>query len=271
MSKTNIVSWSPIAGKGASTSNVIALSSLMALDHSNKSLLINPQTEQSLLEELYGNINDNNEMNYGGVVTLKNLIKSKLFKPDVISDYTTTIYRSNLEFLSASQFMNADDEEEIQQFSLGMILSASNSNYDLTWIDAPSGINSLSEFILKQADLVLVNLPQDKSAIHKFYKDYSKYLKDKAYLILIGNYDALASYSTRNIRRTHKIQDVMLPVLYATDYKNAVNQNTVSEFFVRIRKTNKGESIYSYIHSLREVNQTILKELDLMPTKGLSL
>lgn len=263
-----IVSWSPVHGQSATTANTVALSSMFALDHPYRSLLTHTQLTFSTLESLYAQGKRATTFDDAGMEALERLVKSKLLKSDAVADYTDTIYKNRLDLLFGNQKEREDPQES--DHILRSILHVAKNFYDVLWVDAHSGVyNQTTRTLLNDADLVLVNLPQNRYVIERFFsgEDFPEELKDKPYVVLISMYDEKASYSIRNIRRSNKVKVPMFPIPYATGYRDAANQQSVTEFFGRSTKVRKGDSSYPFIDSLREVNNFVLKEFGYTPAE----
>jgi len=199
MGKT-IVSWSPVEGQGATTSHTIALASILSLNVGHRSLLTHTQLAPSAMEEMYRQ-KKTDDFDDGGIDGLERLVKSKLLKSDDVPAYTNTIYKSHLDFLAGK---NSNQQSEGDSQILNTILRAACEQYDFIWIDAEAGVNSLkTRDLLAKADLVLVNLPQNKHIIKQFMEALPTELQDKPYFILLSQYDEKASYTLRNIKRQH--------------------------------------------------------------------
>lgn len=254
-----IVSWSPIHGQGATTSNVISLSAMMALDESYKSLITHTQMSHSTLESVYMK-KDDFSFNQSGMVALERLVKSNLLTPDAVPDYTQSIYNSSLDLLPGrTNETNSEESARVRK----TILQAASEHYDLLWIDAHSGTRSFTtKSLLKEADLVLVNLPQNKFVLEQFFnEDLPEELVGEKFIILISNYDEKAGLSIRNIKRTYKPSTPVFPIPYTTGFRDAMNQGSVSEFFYRAKTVEKKDSLFPFIDAIRKVNSFVFKEV----------
>lgn len=253
MGKT-IVSWSPVAGQGATTSNTVGLASVMALENAHRSLLATTQLTTNaagLSRKSKASVFDDS-----GIDGLERLIKSKLLKPNDIQVYTDTIYKSSLDYLPGR--MSGREKDEV----LNVILHIAKEQYDFIWIDAESGItSSQTQDLLTKADLILISLPQNSHVIENFMANIPKQLQDKPYFILVSQYDEKASYSLRNIKRQNRVAAPLFAIPYATAYRDAMNQNSVAEFFIRAMTVEKRDSLYSFIQSLKTINSAIVKQL----------
>ncbi|MEK4487999.1 hypothetical protein MHH81_21045 [Psychrobacillus sp. FSL H8-0484] len=263
----SIVSWSPVHGQSATTSNTVALASMFSLDGHNHSLLTHTQLTYSTLEYLFQS--DNPGFDDGGMEALERLVKSKLLKSEAIPDYAITIYKNRLDLLLGSN--KAWDNSVEADRLLRSVLNVAATHYNTLWIDAHSGtFNHTSKSLFKDADLVLVNLPQNKYIIESFFngESFPEELKGKPYVVLISTYDENASFSIRNIKRTFKVKVPLYPIMYSSGYRDAINQQEVSDFFYRSVNLKKGDREYSFIESLRAANKGIMKAFDVNVTEG---
>lgn len=254
-----IVNWSPIHGQSATTSNTVALASIFSLEHPYYSLLTHTQESYSTMESMFKKRNKDG-ISDSGVLALERLAKSNLLSPQAVSDYTETIYRSSLDFLPGKNNEHTDSESGklIQS-----ILRAAARQYDLLWIDAHSGTaNKKTVEMLKLADLIVVHLPQNKYILEQFFNSgMPTELKGRPFIIVISMYDDQAGYSLRNIKRQFHIKEPILSVPYLTGFRDAANQESVSEYFIRTNNARKGDPSFMFLQSVRSINDEIKKHI----------
>lgn len=208
MGKT-VVSWSPVHGQSAATSNTAALASMFALTYSAKNLITHTQLTYSSLESLFGKKLEEEGFEDMGMAALERLAKSSLLKTDAVMDYTEAVYSGRLDILGGTS------RTQKKQQLIEILLEYVKEAYDLVWIDAHSGLrNELTVKLLKTADVVLVNLPQNRFILDHFFKgdDYPEFLKDKDVLVLISSYDPDSSFSIKKIKRRYKTNVPVLPI-----------------------------------------------------------
>lgn len=257
MGKT-IVSWSPIHGQSATTTNIAALASMFALKVPSTNLITHTQLSFSTLESLFGKEVIVEGFEDAGINALERLIKSNLLKPEAVMDYTETIYSKRLEILGGMK-----KAESNMDTLMDILILAIREAYDFLWIDAHSGQqNPLSNRLLADADVVLVNLPQNRYILDRFFKGdlFPDVLKNKPHVVLIANYDENLSLSIRKIKRRYGVKTPIFPVNYSSQLKNACNELGLAEFFYRNQLVEKGNPSYPYIKSLEKINKFISKE-----------
>ncbi len=259
MGKT-IASWSPVHGQG-STSNTAALAAVFALSYKVKSLITHTQSSDSNLEKMFNKAHKMEGFD-SGLNALERLVKSDLLKSDAIIDYTETIYNKRLDILGGTQPSHGGQTIPIS------LLHATKEAYDLVWIDTATGTpNELTKNVLKAADVVLVTLPQNIYELDRFFitkVNYPDFLDEKNVIYLIGSYDTKASLNDRKIKGHYKLKNKVIPVRYSHLYKNAYNSMSVTEFFHRNRMVNKNHPMYEFTNSLKQINEQIAKQVDLV-------
>ncbi|WP_028393932.1 hypothetical protein [Bacillus cihuensis] len=259
---STIVSWSPVHGQGANTTNTVALASAMAFDNSYKALLTYTQFDNSPLESIF-NEDKEGQFDDKGFGALGRLVKSNLLKEDAIIDYTDTIIRNRLDFLPGNQ---RNIEEEYHEKVWRSVLAIAKSSYELTWVDAYSGKrNFITSTLLSEADLVIVNLPQNAHVLDLFFNGdlIPEELLFTRYMIIIGQYDEKSSLSLKNIKRKYRVKVPIYSIPYFTAYKDAFNNQRTQEFFYRAVKSVKKDYSYHFMNEVRMINKQIKKELQL--------
>ncbi len=260
MGKT-VVSWSPVHGQAATTSNVAALAAHFALTYTHKALITHTQLTYSTLESLFRKEMTNLRGFDSGIEALERLAKSSLLKADAVRDYTERVYKDRLDLLGGTQNQSLETP-----LLLEMILSVAEDAYDLVWIDAHSGTRSnTSKRLLSNADLVIVNLPQNRYVLDQFFSGdgFPKELKNKEIIILISQYDNQVKPSIRKVQSKYDTKHPVFAINYSSKFKDAANKHEITELFYRVTNSSKKLEIQDYIESLAKVNKYIVKKLNL--------
>lgn len=258
-----IVSWSPINGQGATTSNIAALASHFALTNEFHSLVTHTNLNFSSLEQLFGKVQSKSKgFEDTGLAALERLVKSNLIKTEAVTDYTETIFAGNLDLLGGFQ-----NEREKSENLVETLLDILHPAYDVIWIDAHSGNDSeTTKKILAKADLILINLPQNRFVLDKFYsgEDYPSELNGKNCIVLLSQYNEDQQFSLRKIKRKYKILDPVFPIPYTSQFRDASNNLNIPDYFYKqVFSENKASTSYDFIQSLGKTNKYIIKKLGL--------
>lgn len=223
-----IASWSPIQGKSGVTTNTAVLATLAAITKPYASLLINASNNPNVLEKYVKDNKSTDPVISEGISGLKRLLNSNLLTPDSLPDYAENIIYNKLDLILGS---------ELDEVQVTKLLQSAVSAYEYVWVDIKTGDNSTGELILEQADLVLVHLPQSLYDIENVLPDIKNKLKiaNKTFFI-IGNYDNNANLTVKNIKRILKVKNSFHCISYSSTLKNALNNNTLPEFLLKISK-----------------------------------
>lgn len=261
MGKT-IVSWSPVHGQGTTTSNIAALAAHYALSHENHSVITHTQLNYSSLESLFGKYKTAVKgFEESGLIAIERLIKSQSIKPDAVRDYTETIYSGRLDLLGGS-YANNDVTEKM----LGKLLKVTEDAYDLVWVDAHSGTRSeITRKTLNNADLVIVNLPQNRFILdHFFLEDFPNELKEKEVIYLISQYNHESKFNIRKMKRQYKISEQVFPIPFSKQFRDAANSSNIADYFyVKTSNPDKLSESIAYMNALQKVNKYINKKFGL--------
>lgn len=262
-----IVSWSPVRGQGSSTLT-FSLASMLALDTTHKVLFTHAQKSKSILDVLF-ETSDKNDIADNGMEGLERLVKSNRLKTESVPDYAENIYLGKLDYLQ-SGFSNTRSDSENITF-LFSVLKASLQAYEMVFVDLECGTDSVAtKELVKQADVVLVNLPQNRYVVEQFTSGELMLdeLRERDYFVVINQYDKNATYSIRNIKRQVKAKEKMFGFPYATPLKNAINLGNVSDFYFRSTKSKRGDATHQLTGAIREINIEILEVLGFTASKG---
>ncbi|SCX63193.1 hypothetical protein [Lysinibacillus fusiformis] len=260
MGKT-IVSWSPVHGQAATTSNVAALAAHFALIYTHQSLITHTQLTYSSLESLFKKEMTDSRGFDSGIEALERLAQSSLLKPDAVRDYTETVYKNRLDLLGGTQNQSLETPHLLE-----ILLKVAESAYDIVWIDAHSGTRSnTSKRLLKKADLVIVNLPQNRFVLDQFFsgEGIPEELKNKDFIVLISQYDQHVKPGIQKIKSKYGKKHPVFAINYSSKFKDSANKFEFTELFYRVVNSSKGSDIQDFIKSLEKVNKYILKKLDL--------
>ncbi|MDQ0271213.1 hypothetical protein [Cytobacillus purgationiresistens] len=260
--------WGPIQGQVSTTSNLIAASLILALDKENKKTIIT-QTEWSKSTLEYAFLKEENENDIftfsdSGIDALERMAKSHRLTSEKLMDYTKAILRNRLDLLTGSTKTNKEMFEGMSGI-LEMVLSLSKDCYDYTLVDLPRGsANSMTKKTLQNSDLIVVNLNQNIHVLESFFKkkDNLEILEGKPYIIVLSQYDPESRFSVKNIQRRYKIKQPIYTIPYNTDFRDTMNQQNVTEFFLRAKNFKKGHQNFYFISEIRRLAAGIDRALN---------
>lgn len=261
-----IAFWSTVHGQTTTTSNAVALALMIALEYRLKILITHNHYERSTLEnslidKMYLKT-DLTELKDTGIDALSRFIKFNALDKESISSYTTTILRGRLDLLMGTKSINKALYLSNLNDVIETILNSAKTYYNLLIVDVASGHNELSDKILNNAELIVVNLNQSKNVLDEFFKKDYEAVKDKCFF-LISLYDVGAKYNLRTIQRKYKIKSNIAKIPYCRAYADACNEGNAVEFFIKNLHCDEDDAHYPFINSVRSSVAGLLKRLEI--------
>ncbi len=255
-----IAFWSNVHGQSATTSNMLSVVLMTALEYRLKILITHNHFEKStiessLLDRRYLN-SELMELSDSGIDALARFIKSNKLDKDNIVNYTTSILKKKLDLLMGTTNTNRDLYMHDLNNVMNQILSLAQEFYDVVFIDVSAGYNELSSKILKYSDIVVVNLNQNLSVLDDFFERHKEGLEN--YIFLIGRYDMDSRYNTKNIMRRYGIKKNVAVIPYSIEFSDACSDGRVLDFFLKNLSAKKDDVNYSFINESRNAARLIL-------------
>jgi cellulose biosynthesis protein BcsQ len=196
--------WSNVHGQPRTTSNMVAVAVAIASGYNQKCLLTQTHFNLNNLEPCILGSRENNKDVFTdiGLDGLASVLKLRAIDQKTIDNYSIPLINKTLSLLPGTTARNRKAFVNDMGMTISMLLTEINKYYDFLFVDVNSGADELSRLILKQADLVVVNLCQNKSVLDNYMSDQS--LSDKKKMYLLGNYDRNSTYNLHNLKLMYK-------------------------------------------------------------------
>jgi hypothetical protein len=264
-----VVFWGPVHGQVCTTSNLMAVSTVMAMTNNLKVLLTHTHLERSTLENAFSSLRSDAAIrkDSGGISAIERLAYAGRLSPEHIRDNSEKIMKDRLDLLPGS---GMNDQTHFVN-ALPTILEASRALYKLAYIDVSSGSrNDITNMVLENADLVVVNLNQNLSVTDQFFKatDWPSALKDKPKLYCIGSYQYRSKMTAAKIISRYKLPKNSVGVVpYSPSYMDSQNNNNIMDFFLRAEGVKQkmfdfNEDAY-FMDSVKKFGNVILNKLEI--------
>lgn len=201
-----IVFWAPVHGQTRQSSNMLAVSLMMAMKQRKRLLLTQTQFCMNDMEDaIVGRVGakEIREQFYQdmGIDSLMRCIKRKRpDKTDVENCCVQLLPNEELVLLPGSQSSNYEVYSEILSETIVAMLSETEKYYDAVLIDATPGIDKINKKLFEDADLVVVNLSQNIGVIDLFFRSIPEELLGKKVFYLFGSYLSDSSFNIKNLR-----------------------------------------------------------------------
>lgn len=262
-----IAFWSPDHGRG-NTSNAVAIGTMIGLDYDIRTLVAQTQSNRNDLESVFMKSKGLQFRNLitpvtSGFDNLERLFKSRRLSAESISNNTISLESGRLDLLMGSKKTVDSDSEDYPAIT-GAIFSEADRYYQSIILDLHSGHkNGVTNQLIKDADLVVVNLTQDIFSLERFLnkEGWPEELENKRKIILIGQYDKRSKYNLANIKRNFKMNDPLLGLSYCPGFRDAFNDKDVLNWFRRTRNAGKNHPSYAFFQELRKITKELLTQI----------
>jgi len=263
------------------TLSAVAIATNMAIEHNKRILLISASYNNDTIKNCYWN-EDNNVRNSifkhhkaieidNGIEGLARIIASNKVTPNLIADYTKTIFKDRLEILLGFEHKTALNSEQVGKIYSEIVESA-NKYYDMVFVDLDNEIDITgTEEILNQSDLVIAMASQRLASL-KIIKNKIKTLPKGKAMILVGRYDKNSKYTLKNLSRATGERRTLLGIPYNTLFFESAQEGEVAELFLKLRRIeDKNDKNIFFMEQVKIVTEEILNKIiedNLMMNEG---
>ena len=259
-----ITFWGNNKIETAQTTSMAGIATYLSLERNYRTLLINAKHNDTSLQECFWEqsrfmqARSDLETGIGG---LMKAITSNKVSPEIITNYTRTIFKERLEVLTES-FIPKDDYER-QKAAMRTIIKMSSKFYDLVFVDIEGDMTDPAiQGIIEESNLLVVNTSQRIKYIREFQEMRRTYdFLDKDNIIfLLGKYDKFSKYNAKNLQRTEKIPEVY-GIPYNTLFFESCNEGNLADFVINNRRVKQTSTQAPIIESISEVSQRLIDKL----------
>lgn len=280
-----ITFWNNGKEETGQTMSVIAMASVMAVEHNLKILVVETSFDDKTLELAYGG-QDKNKAIIKSIIKdaskasidngidglIKNAYSGRL-APEIIPNYTGIVYKNRLEILYGVK--NIENEISKVQYEKtrakykDIILNASRY-YDMVIVDLDRHINDeVTQQILEMSNIIVYNTEQKIDTINKFMelRKEEPFFARSNVMLNIGKFDKNSKYNESNLIRYTGIKKDILNVPYNTLYFEAAREEKVADLFLRARKISDNDKNALFINAINKDVERIIYKLQELQMK----
>lgn len=224
-----------------------------------------PQNKRISIHEEFSYFHDNGLDAILNTLNHRNYIEEtqesiEMKQKHMIMDHAVEL-KGNLLYYLPGTYKNNEEIYEYNLYSnMDQLFQIINRVSELTFIECNGKKSIVSSKILKEADLVVVNLPQNPANFLKILK--SSELQTEKVVFLIGQYNEDSKYHFHNIRRKFHIQKENIGVIpYNIDFMDSLIGGRTIDFLERNRDCRKQDYNYYFMEELRASTNMILKKV----------
>lgn len=248
----------------AQTTSMAGIATYLAIEQNYKILLLNTKYNDTSLQECFW-VQSKNAMPRAdlesGISGLIKAIASNKTSPEIITNYTRTIFKERLEVLTDSDIPRENYEK--QKEYMKSIIRMANKYYDLVFVDIEGSLEEpFVQTVLQESNLIIANTSQRIKAIKEFTRESRKYqhINNLNTIFLMGKYDKYSKYNAKNLQRTEKLPEVY-GIPYNTLFFEACNEGNLADFIINYRKVRQSSVQAPIMESIQEIGERIIDKL----------
>ncbi|WP_411342637.1 hypothetical protein ACE3MZ_13265 [Paenibacillus sp. WLX1005] len=229
---TTVMFWSPDNGQGKTSAHTVITAITAALQYRARLLLCHNDERGHGVE--YGITADLSEpvadiwKNGPGIDRLHYLQQSGILNAGNVTDYMVPLVRDRLHLLAGTQ--HAHNEANRNPVFWNNLFQAASHHYDLVLMDAGCGEDKLP--LLELADLVVVNLGQNRESLHNFFANplYADWEWSSSWMPVIGAYQPKGKLTETEISRRFGLQRQLYTLNHCQPLQDAWNVQRLLSF-----------------------------------------
>lgn len=192
--------------------------------------------------------------------------KSEPITKNIIEECSVSIIKNDLSLLPGHYIGDYELFRYDMELLLSTVIHKIDDFYDYIFVDTPTGKNIISDMMIEQSDLVVVNLNQNPGVVDNFFQNYSFWEEKKKVFYIIGDYDCNLKYNYRYILQKYPLikyeNSAVIP--YNTEFRDSlIDASTVSFFQENYKKEymDKYEKNYFFMTEVAKATKKMLKML----------
>lgn len=248
----------------AQTASMAGIATYLSLEHNYKILLLNTKYNDISIQECFweqtGNVKIRSDIETG-IGGLIKAIASNKTSPEIITNYTKTVFKERLEVLTDNNMPREIYEK--QKEYMKSIIKMANKYYDLVFVDLEGNLeDEYIQNILYESNLIIANTSQRIKKIQDFMQKKKRVeaINNQNLMLLLGKYDKYSKYNVKNLQREEKIQNIY-GIPYNTLFFEKTNEGELADFIINYRKVKQTSIQAPIMDSISEVANGIIDKL----------
>lgn len=262
-----IAFWSNVRGRGGVTTNMVCISALAAIAGAGKSVLLeNHYSYKSIAsivlpgEQVEQLKESGRYYNREGIEYVLKGLYSGEDGSELLRHAAMPLLYTSMYYLPQSYIIN----KEVFNYEFSLVYKKLFYNLeafsDNVFIDTERNENLSSNAILTEADLVVVNLVQDKVALREFFDNYSSIQEKSVYLI--GAYQPELLFNYRRICYEYHIPRDRIGIIpYNIELSEAMSGGRILQFLNRNYEKASGRENDYFMRNCKKSSMMVRKNL----------
>jgi len=234
----HIVFWGEEDGCGM-TSSMIAIASVCAHAWNRKTILMQGRNQQGdladkLETDRFAHLVREAGPNGGLLDGLDKLLwqaKSRKLGEADIKDCMVPVIKGRMYYLPQAAYRKPRVYTQSLNDGMWRVIRQAEQLCDLTFVDCGSGMDAMSAFILERADLVVMNLSQERQNLDAYFQKRHAFRGRVIYLI--NRYQQESMYNRQKINQLYRVEEESLAVIPHNPIFRHASDRGKAERFVR--------------------------------------
>lgn len=260
----NIAFWSEEDGCGT-TSSMAAVASVCSDAWKFKTILLQSRNQDGDLCKKLGSPmhadavrEESLQSLRGGLDFLLWQEKNSKLNRRMLQDSLMTVVKGRMYYLpQGTENQPLKNTQELKKL-MWQIICRTGKIADMTFIDCGSGSNALSEHLLERADVVVVNLPQERQGLDAYFKKRHAFRGKVIYLV--NQYQHESACSKRTLNRLYRLEEEELGViLHNSFFRHAGDKGKIERFVRRNIRCSIADDRFCFMQELVRTAYLIVK------------
>lgn len=239
MKELNIAFWSEEDGCGT-TSGMAAVASVCSNAWNMKTILMQSINQEGDLRRklesvpLSGAVFENHSYyTLGGLDYLLWQEKNERLDEEMVQSMIVPVGKKGMYYLPSGEGRQRQEYfcSKEQKHAMFQVIQLAGQLSDLTFIDCGSGRDEWSEFLLDQADAVVVNFSQERQALDAYFQNTHVFRGKVVYLI--NCYSQESIYNAANLYRIYRPQEEIAVIPHNPFFRHAGDKGKLERFIHR--------------------------------------
>lgn len=261
----NIAFWSNVAGRSATSGNMLAVGIMSSVLYSLNTVMVQTDMRSKPIEEVFeGRKNDYmvhedySFYNRKGMNEIIDRSKLNLLNRETVETNMVNIKQTSLYYIpTARGDMESDSVDSVNAYQ--KLMELLNGISDLNLWDLSNGSCLSSSTIIDKCDVAVINLSPDP--VNIMLPDDESILRKAVFLI--GKYDGYSRKSVKQICREYGISKNEVGVIpYNIRYHDAIDDGRAVPFIMKNIFSKKQDANFDFINSLFKATNIILRKAE---------
>ncbi len=260
--KLKVAFWSNFNGQNGTTSNMLATSIMAVLLDKSKVFIGQSHYHLNNLENPLLLVSKRDRKAYlmnVGIDAIVRAIKSTYLDEDIIENCSLSYMNKKLILLPSTVKSNYGIYEEDLDKTIISILQAVNKYHDMVFMDVNSRQNSITNKILDNVDLIVINLSQNLTVLNDYEENFLSQFQNKNVIYVFGNYNPDSLYNIKNLKKRYswlKSKNVGL-IPYNVEFMDSMSDGKIIPFFYKNINCDNHDTNYYFIKEVKKTTNLI--------------